>query len=75
MVGGGSFPDMYHPLDLRGEMRDRKKNWDEANDSKLKGLVRDLIGTDRRIILRAKITGYWMNIQGNILAGIVLLAP
>ena len=41
-------------------MRDRQKYREVANETKLKGLVQNLKGTDRRLIIWAKITGAWL---------------
>ena len=55
MTREGAFSDAYHLLVIKEERRDRKKNQDEVNDAKLKGLVKDFYGTDHRLIPRAKI--------------------
>ena len=44
------------------------------NGAKLKGLVGNIIGTNRRLILRAKNTGDWLNIHGTAVTGTVLSA-
>ena len=51
----------------------RTKIWDDANDAKFKGLVGDLEGPDRRLILRAKNIS-WMTVQGTMITDIVLAA-
>ena len=50
------------------------KKRDDVNDAKIKGLIRDLDTPDRYIILCAKITGVWMNVQGNKVTCTVLAA-
>ena len=55
-------------------MRGGKKKWDDANDSKLKGLVGDLIVTGGRLNLHAKNIGACMNVQGTTVTGTILLA-
>ena len=74
MTGGGSFSNAYHLLVLTEEIRDGQKNWDDVNDAKLKGLVRNLDTTNRRFILIAKITSAWLNEQGTTVTGTVLAA-
>ena len=46
----------------------------DINDAKLKELVADIERTDRRLILRAKNTGAWLNVRGTTLTGRVLSA-
>ena len=57
VTGGGAFSNDDHLLNLSEERRDGKKDQDTAYESKLKVLVSDLKVTDKRLILRAKITG------------------
>ena len=73
-MGEGKFSNSGHLLALREEIRDRQKNWDGANDAKIKGLVRDLDTTNRSLILRSKIIGTWINIRGTTETGTVLAA-
>ena len=61
-MGGGSFSNADHLMVIREERRDKKKNWDDTNDAKLKGLVGYLIGTNWHLILYEKTTGEWMNV-------------
>ena len=56
MTGGGEFSNASHLHTLSEERRDRKEARDVAYESRLKGLVSDLKGTDNRLLLRAKIT-------------------
>ena len=71
-VGELSYVD--HLRTLRKEKRDRKKYQEVANKTKLKGLVQDLKGTDRRVILRAKSTGAWLRVRGTKFSGTVFSA-
>ena len=57
VTGGGSFSNAEHIRTLSEEWRDGKKNQDTTYESKLKGLVSNLKGTDKQPILRSKITG------------------
>ena len=47
---------------------------DGTNDAKLEGLVRDIDTTVRSLILRAKITGAWLNVRGTTVTGTLFLA-
>ena len=71
---GGEFSDAYHLLEPREEKHDGQKNRNDANDAKLKGLVRELSNTNRRLILRAKIIGAWLNVRGNTVTGTLFAA-
>ena len=55
-------------------MHKGQENRDDANETKLKGLVWDLKGIDRRLILRAISTGAWMSVRGTAVLGTVLSA-
>ena len=57
MTEGGGFSNDDHLRTLIEEQRDGKEAWDVAYESRVKGLVSDLKVTDKRLILRAKITG------------------
>ena len=74
MMGRRAFFNDNQILTLGEERRDGKKYQEVANKTKLKGLVRDLNGTDRRLILRAKITGAWTSIRGTTVSGTVFSA-
>ena len=74
MTGGGAFSNSGHLRTLSEERRDRSKDWDAAYKSKLKGLVIDLKGTDKRPLLRAKITGACLSVCGTTVSGTVLSA-
>ena len=62
MMGVGAFSNTDHLLELREKRRDGRKNWDDAYNFKLNGLVRDLDTTNRCLILCAKNTDTWLNI-------------
>ena len=74
VTGGGAFSNAFHLWTTIEEKRDGKKDRDAAYETKLKGLVRDLKGTDKGLLLRAKSTGDWMNVRGTIVSGTVLSA-
>ena len=59
---GGAFSNRDHVMSLIEERHDKQKNRDDADDAKLKGLAGYLIGSDRRLILRAKNARAWMNV-------------
>ena len=73
VTGGGALSNADHLLIFSKERRDGQEKLDDANDATLKGLVGDLIGTNRRVILRAKNTGAWLNICGTPLTGTLFL--
>ena len=52
----------------------RPKIQDDANDTKLKGRVKDLEALDRRLILCAKNTGSWLTVHRSTVTGTVLAA-
>ena len=51
-----------------------KKIRDDANNTKLGVVVKNLKAPDRRLILHAKHTGSWMTIKGTMVTGTVLCA-
>ena len=57
VTGGGAFSNSDHLRTLSEEQRDGKKDRDVVHKSRLKGLVSDLKGNDKRLLLRAKSTG------------------
>ena len=59
---------------LREERRDGQKNGNDVNNTKLKGLVRNIDSTNRSIILRSKNTDAWLNIQDTMVTGTALAA-
>ena len=74
LMGGGAFSNANHFRTLSDEKHDGNKYWDVAHKSRLKGLVRDLKGTDKRLLLRAKSTGAWLSVHGTAVSGTVLSA-
>ena len=72
--GRGGFSNANHLRTLSEERHDRKEDQDVAYGSRLKGLVRDLQGTDKRLLLRAKSTGVWLSLRGTTVSGTVLSA-
>ena len=71
---GGAFYNANHLLLIREERHDRQKKRDDVNDAKLKGLVRCIDATNRRLILQAKSTGDWLNVRGTTVTGTLLVA-
>ena len=59
---------------LREERRDGQKNGNDVNNTKLKGLVRNIDSTNRSLILRSKNTDAWLNIQDTMVTGTALAA-
>ena len=47
-------------------------NHNIAHKSRLKGLVNDIKGTDKRLLLRAKRTGDWLSVRRTTVSGTVL---
>ena len=74
MTGGGAFSNADHLRTLSEERRDGKKSGNVAYISRLKGLVSDLKGTDKPLLLRAKIIGAWLSLRGSTVLGTVLSA-
>ena len=74
VTGGGKFSNANHLRTLSEDRRDGKESWDVAYKSRLKGLVSDLKGTDKHLLLRAKITGAWLSVRGTAVSGTVLSA-
>ena len=72
--GGGAFTNADHLRTLREEQRDRKKGPDVSYKSRLKGLVRNIKGTDKCLLLRTKIIYAWLSIRGTTVSGTVLSA-
>ena len=60
MTREGELANADHLLALMEERRHGQRSRDDVNDAKLKELVEDLDGTNRRLILRAKNTGAWL---------------
>ena len=74
VTGEGAFSNSNLLQTLVEEIRNRKKDWEAMYETKLKGLVCDLKGTNRRLILRAKITGDCMSVRVTTVSGTVLSA-
>ena len=74
MTGAGAFSNANHLRTLGEERRDGNKYQDAVFETKLKGLFRDLKGTNKRLILRAKSTGAWLSVRGTTVSGTVLSA-
>ena len=74
VTGGGEFSNANHLWTISEERRDGKKAWDIAYKSRLKVLVSDLQGTDKRLLLRAKSTGAWLSVHGTTVSVTVLSA-
>ena len=74
MTGGGAFSNADQLRTLGEERRDGKKDREVAKETKLKGLVQDLRVTNRRLILRSKITGAFMSVRGTTVSGTLLSA-
>ena len=73
-TGGGAFSNANHLRTLSEERCDGKKDRDVVYESRLKGLVSNLKGTDKRLLLRAKSTGAWPSVRGTKVSGTELSA-
>ena len=51
-----------------------EKIWDDANDSNIKDLVKDLKSYDCRLILSSKNTSFWMKARFTMVTSTVLVA-
>ena len=71
---GGEILHADHFRTLSEECRERNKARDVAYKYRLKCLVRNIKDTDKRLILRAKITGAWLSVRGTTVSGTVLSA-
>ena len=74
MTGGGSFSYYDHLRTLSEERRDGKKDRDVAYEAKLKSLVINLKGDEKRLLLHVKSTGVWLSVRGMTVSGTVLSA-
>ena len=59
---------------VKENRRDRKKDWDGANDVKLREIVSDQSAFNKRLFLRANHTYSWMRVQGTRVTVTVLSA-
>ena len=64
VTGGGEFSHVNHLRTLSDERQDGKEAWDVAYEYRLKGLVINIQGTDKSIILRTISTGKWLSVRG-----------
>ena len=74
VTGGGGLSNANHLWTLSEERRDGNKARDVAYKSRLKGLVINIQGTDKCLLLRAKSTGAWLSVRGTAVSGTVLSA-
>ena len=74
MTEGGASSNSDHLWNLSEERRGGKKDRDVAHESIIKDLVNNLIGTDKRLLLRSKSTGAWMSVRDTTVSGTVLSA-
>ena len=72
--GEGALSNVDHIRMLGEERCDERKYREAEYETKLKDLVRDLKGTDRRLILCAKSAGAWMSVHDTTVSGTVLSA-
>ena len=72
--GGGSFSNSDNLWKLGEERCDIQKYREVTNETKLNGLVQDLKGANRHLIIRAKITGACLSVRGTTVSGTVLFA-
>ena len=70
--GGRVIFQRWPPTDARRRKVWRSEKPGIANETKLKGLVRDLKGTHRHLILRSKSTGAWLSVRGTTVSGTIL---
>ena len=74
MAGGGDFSNADHLQTLSEERRDRKKDREVAHESRIKGLVRYLKVTGKRLFLQANGTVAFLSVRGTTVSGTVLSA-
>ena len=74
VMGGGGFSNADHLRILSEEQLDGKKARDITYESILKGLVINIQGTDKRLLLHAKIIGACLSVRGTTVFGTVLSA-
>ena len=74
VTGGGAFSNSEHLRILSEERRERKKDRDVAYESELKGLLRDLKGTEKSLLLSSKRTGAWLRVRVTTVSGTLISA-
>ena len=74
VTGGGESSNADHLRTLSEERSDGKKAWDVAYESILTGLLSNIQGTNKRLLLISKITGAWLSVRGTTVSGTVLSA-
>ena len=74
MTVGGAFSNAEHLRTISEERCDGNKYRDAVYESKLKCLLSNLKGTDKRLLLRAKFTGAWLSVRGTTVSCTVLSA-
>ena len=74
VTGGGAFSKADHLRTLSEERHDRKRDQDVTHESRLKFLVSNLKGTDKRLLLHSKKTGTWSSVRGTTVSDTVLSA-
>ena len=57
-----------------GERRDKKKEWDTTNDTKLNGIVSYQVAFEKLLLLHDKHSGAWLVVRGITDTGAVLAA-
>ena len=70
-TGGGGFSNADHLGILSEERCDEKKSRDVAYASRLKGLVSNLKGTEKRLIPRSRSTCSCLSVRGTTVSGTV----
>ena len=66
------FPTADHLQRVKKEMSEGKKAWDDVNDAKLEGIIKDPPTLDRRLFLSAKQTGSWLTVRGTMVIGTIM---
>ena len=74
VTGGGAFSNADHLRNLSEEQHDGKKDREIVYEYRLKGLVRNIKGTDKHLLLHAKCAGAWLSVRGTTVSGTVLSA-
>ena len=72
VTGGGGLSNTNHLRTLSEERHGVKEARDVAYESRLKGLLSNLQGTGKQLLLRAKSTGAWLIVCGTTVSGSVL---